>query len=519
LTTFASLGLAEPLLRAVTAEGYEIPTPIQAQAIAPLREGADLLGCAQTGTGKTAAFALPVLHRLIEGGVPARHQKRHIRALVLSPTRELAIQIRDSFETYGRGVHLRSAVVMGGVGQGSQVRALQQGVDILVATPGRLADLKNQGLIDVSRVEIFVVDEADRMLDMGFLPEVQRIASWLPEQRQTAMFSATMPGPIERLANTLLHKPVRIRIEPQKHREPLVETSVVHVHQQEKPDLIVSMIQKEAVSRAVVFTRTKHGADRVAKQLVKAGIPAEAMHGNKSQNARQRTLDAFRSKRPPILVATDLAARGLDVEDVSHVFNYDLPTEPETYVHRIGRTGRAGATGRAIAFCAPDERKALMDIERFLGKRVLVQQVEGFEPPAVQVRQPEVRPRNFQGVRRKSGFTGARREMQTATVNGGASGGNSGEGRAPRGLVEPTSPNGKRAFGKKPAAKPRPVGATSSAPTAGDSVYGSSRPRARKAAKRSGASGGGARPQGGYGGGASSGSGRPRSNRPRPSGA
>lgn len=518
MTTFASLGLAEPLLRAVTAEGYETPTPIQAQAISPLVKGADLLGCAQTGTGKTAAFALPVLHRLIEGGVPARHQKRHIRALVLAPTRELAIQIRDSFQTYGRGVHLRSAVVMGGVGQGAQVRALQQGVDILLATPGRLADLKNQGLVDVSRVEIFVVDEADRMLDMGFLPEVQRIASWLPQQRQTAMFSATMPGPIERLANTLLHKPVRIRIEPEKRREPQIETSVVHVHQQEKPELIVTMMQTEAISRAVVFTRTKHGADRVAKQLVKAGIPAEAMHGNKSQNARQRTLDAFRSKQPPVLVATDLAARGLDVEDVSHVFNYDLPTEPETYVHRIGRTGRAGATGRAIAFCSPDERKALLDIERFLGKRVLVQQVEGFEPPAVQVRQPEVRPRNFQGVRRKSGFTGARREMQAATAGAGVPAGRSGEGRAPRGMAEPTTANGKRAFGKKPAVKPRPVAATSGAPAAaGDGVYGSSRPRARKAAKRSGA--GGAKPQGGYGGGASSGSGRPRSNRPRPSGA
>jgi ATP-dependent RNA helicase RhlE len=483
-------------------------------------QGADLLGCAQTGTGKTAAFALPVLHRLIEGGVPPRHGKRFIRALILAPTRELAIQIRDSFTTYGSGVHLRSAVVMGGVGQGNQVRALQQGVDILVATPGRLADLKNQGLVDFSRVEIFVVDEADRMLDMGFLPEVQRIASWLPEQRQTAMFSATMPGPIEKLANTLLHKPVRIRIEPQKHREPLVETSVVHVHQQEKPDLIVSMIQNEAVSRAVVFTRTKHGADRVAKQLVKAGIPAEAMHGNKSQNARQRTLDAFRSNRPPVLVATDLAARGLDVEDVSHVFNYDLPTEPETYVHRIGRTGRAGATGKAIAFCAPDERRALMDIERFLGKRVLVQQVEGFEAPAVQVRQAEVRPKNFQGVRRKSGFTGGRREMQAATMNGGSSAGQSGEGRAPRAFSEPTTPNGKRAFGKKPAAKPRPVAATSGAPAAaGDGVYGSSRPRARKAAKRFGASSGGPKPQGGYGGGSSSSSGRPRSNRPRPSGA
>jgi ATP-dependent RNA helicase RhlE len=365
--SFSQLGLAQPILRAVASEGYTLPTPIQLQTIPHVVAGRDLLGCAQTGTGKTAAFALPVLHRL---STAKREGRRRIRVLVLSPTRELAAQIGESFRAYGRHTDLRHAVVYGGVGQQPQVRALQSGVEILIATPGRLCDLMNQGYIDLSPVEILVLDEADRMLDMGFLPDVRRVIAKLPAARQTLFFSATMPNEIERLANAILRDPVRVRIAPVKATAELISQSVYLVSKDEKPQLLQHYLTNEAISRAIVFTRTKHGADRVTRRLNRAGIQAEAMHGDKSQAARQRTLANFKSNRTHVLVATDVAARGIDVDNVSHVLNYDLPQEPETYLHRIGRTGRAGANGIAVSFCEHGERGQLRAIESVIRKQL-----------------------------------------------------------------------------------------------------------------------------------------------------
>ncbi|NUQ66223.1 MAG: DEAD/DEAH box helicase, partial [Pirellulales bacterium] len=363
---FSELGLSEPILRAVAAEGYAAPTPIQSEAIPHVLAGRDLLACAQTGTGKTAAFALPILHRLGDASQPQRHGRRRIRVLVLSPTRELASQIHESFRVYGQHTGLRSTVVFGGVGQQPQVRALQHGVDIVIATPGRLLDLMNQGFVDLSSVETFVLDEADRMLDMGFIPDVRRVVLRLPSRRQTLLFSATMPEAIGQLAATILRNPTRIRIAPVKATTELIDQSVVFVSRQNKPRCLADFLTTRAFSRALVFTRTKRGADRVARQLKQAGIRADAMHGNKSQSARQRSLADFKSNRTAVLVATDIAARGIDVEGISHVLNYDLPEEPETYVHRIGRTGRAGASGFAISFCDGEERKHLKAIERLI---------------------------------------------------------------------------------------------------------------------------------------------------------
>ena len=371
--SFEKLGLFEPILRAVVGEGYTTPTPIQSQAIPHVLAGRDLLGCAQTGTGKTAAFALPMLHRLTHGGNPPKGHGRRIRALVLSPTRELAGQIAESFRTYVQYTALRQTVIYGGVGQNPQTRAIKNGVDILVATPGRLIDLMNQGYIDLSHVEVFVLDEADRMLDMGFMPDVRHIISELPPHRQTLMFSATMPEPIERLAGAILRDPVRIRIAPVKATTELIEHAVYFVPRKQKSRLLANFLHSRAFTRALVFTRTKRGADQVAKHLNKSGIPADAIHGNKSQNARQRALDDFKSDRTHVLVATDIASRGIDVEGISHVLNYDLPDEPETYVHRIGRTGRAGATGRAVTLCDHDERNLLRAIERLIRQTLSVE--------------------------------------------------------------------------------------------------------------------------------------------------
>jgi ATP-dependent RNA helicase RhlE len=362
--TFAELGLAQPILRAVLAEGYEIPTPIQAQSIPHLMEGRDLLGSAQTGTGKTAAFALPILHRLTHAGNPAAGSGRRTRVLILAPTRELAAQIGDSLKVYGSGTTLRQAVIFGGVGQTPQVRALQRGVDILIATPGRLVDLMNQGYVDLTSVKTFVLDEADRMLDMGFMPDLRRVIAKLPTDRQTPA--------IEQLAHSILVNPVRVEIAPVKANTDLIEQSVCFVSKSQKSRLLVQFLKTKEVSRAIVFARTKRGADRIAQDLNRAGIASEAMHGNKSQSARQRTLASFKSNRPPVLVATDLAARGIDVDGVTHVFNFDLPHEPETYVHRIGRTGRAGAAGIAIAFCDSEERADLKAIERLLRRSIPV---------------------------------------------------------------------------------------------------------------------------------------------------
>ncbi len=370
--TFHELGLAEPILRAVAAEGYTTPTPIQSQAIPRVLAGHDVLGCAQTGTGKTAAFALPILHRLAHPPLPSRGQVRPIRVLVLAPTRELAVQIGQSFHGYGRYTGLRHTVVFGGVGQQPQTRALQAGVDILIATPGRLIDLMGQGFVDLGRVEMFVLDEADRMLDMGFIPDIRRVISHLPAQRQTVLFSATIPETIERLANAILRDPARIRVAPVQATTELIEQSVTFVPRQHKTRLLANFLSRRPVARALVFTRTKHGADRLARQLAQSGIDAGVLHGNKSQSARQKTLEDFKSNRTAVLVATDLAARDRR-GSISHVLNYDLPHEAEIYVHRIGRTGRAGVPGIAISFCDEEERKHLVAIERLIRQRLPVE--------------------------------------------------------------------------------------------------------------------------------------------------
>jgi ATP-dependent RNA helicase RhlE len=362
--SFAELELSETLLRAVREAEYEVATPIQTAAIPPLLAGRDLVGCAQTGTGKTAAFALPTLQRLSTQGSAPRERGRKIRCLVLAPTRELASQIGDSFRTYGRYTGLRHTVVFGGVGQNPQVRALAHGVDILVATPGRLLDLMNQGFVDLSRVETLILDEADQMLDMGFIHDLKRIVARVPRHRQTLLFSATMPSEIRRLAEQWLRDPIEVSVAPQSTPAERIQQSVYFVAKQSKADLLASYVQDQSARRTLVFTRTKHGADKLVRALERAGIRAAAIHGNKSQNARERALAQFKSQHPPVLVATDIAARGLDIDGVSHVVNFDLPMTPELYVHRIGRTGRAGAEGIAVTFCDREERPMLRQIER-----------------------------------------------------------------------------------------------------------------------------------------------------------
>jgi len=387
--SFRELGLAEPLLRAVDAEGYVAPTPIQSASIPHLLAGRDLLGTAQTGTGKTAAFALPILHRLLT--TPPRQSTRRamIRALVVSPTRELASQIGDSFRAYSGETGLRHTTIFGGVGQGPQVRALRDGVDILVATPGRLLDLLDRGHADLKRVEILVLDEADRMLDMGFLPDVRRIVHHLPARRQTILLSATMPQPIAALADSLLHNPARVRIAPVAATATLIEQSVCFLEARHKPRALARFIKTRPIERALVFTRTKRGADRVVRDLAQSGIRATAIHGNKSQSNRERALANFKSRHTPILIATDIAARGIDVEGISHVLNYDLPHEPETYVHRIGRTGRAGASGIAVSFCDQAERKLLKAIERLTRTALAVENSLPIDEQAT-TRMPEI---------------------------------------------------------------------------------------------------------------------------------
>ena len=373
-TSFATLGLSRPICAAVAAAGYETPTPIQIQAIPDVLAGRDLLGCAQTGTGKTAAFALPILHHLAErrGGPRNRHDQRVLRVLVLAPTRELAAQIGASFGLYGRGTGLRHHVIFGGVGKAPQKRALRAGLDILVATPGRLLDLMGEGLVDLSRIDHFVLDEADRMLDMGFVRDVRRIVSAIPRDRQTLLFSATMPDEIRKLSRELLRDPLHVAVDPVASTREPTSQAVYFVEKQEKLTLLLSILGDRAldVDRALVFTRTKHGANKVAKKLDGASVSAAAIHGNKSQSARERALDGFKRGHLRVLVATDIAARGIDIKELSHVINYDLPNEPESYVHRVGRTGRAGLSGAAISFCATDERPYLRDIERLTRRRL-----------------------------------------------------------------------------------------------------------------------------------------------------
>ena len=369
--TFNELNLSAPLLRAVAEAGYESPSPIQASAIPPVLAGRDLMGCAQTGTGKTAAFALPMLDRLTAN--PAK-KKGAVRALILTPTRELALQIGESFEMYGKYLSLRSTVIFGGVGQAPQVAAIKKGVDILIACPGRLNDLVGQGLIDLGSIEIFVLDEADRMLDMGFVHDVKKVIAKLPKVRQNLMFSATMPKEIEQLAAGILHDPAFVKVDPVSSTVDRIDQSLYFVEKGNKKFLLPWLIQNlnPPVQNALVFSRTKHGADKIAKDLNKQGIPAAAIHGNKSQSARVAALEGFKAGKTKVLVATDIAARGIDISELSHVFNYDLPEVPETYVHRIGRTARAGADGTAVSFCAPEEKEYLAGIEKLNRRQIPV---------------------------------------------------------------------------------------------------------------------------------------------------
>ncbi len=368
--TFEELNLIPPILKALTAQGYETPTPIQEQSIGVVLEGKDLLGTAQTGTGKTAAFALPILQLLYKSSpAPKGHR---LRALVLSPTRELAIQIKDSFISYGRFLGLKSTVVYGGVSQVPQVSAIRSGVDILIATPGRLLDLMNQKLISLSDVHYFVLDEADHMLDMGFIIDVKKIIADMPTERQTLMFSATMPQEILSLAASILKIPARVAIDPVTTTVDSTAQFMYFVEKHNKKNLLIHLLKNEEIESALVFSRTKHGADKIVEDLKRVGIDAEAIHGNKSQSARQLALNNFKAKKTKVLIATDIAARGIDVVELSHVINYDLPNVPETYVHRIGRTGRAGLSGIALSFCDEDEVGCLRDIQKLTGQKIPV---------------------------------------------------------------------------------------------------------------------------------------------------
>ncbi len=374
---FENLNLVPPILRALQEEGYTTPTPIQAQAIPFLLQRHDLLGCAQTGTGKTAAFAIPILQLLSE---EKSEQRRPIRALILTPTRELAIQIEESFKAYGRHLDLRHAVIFGGVSQHAQTETLRRGVDILVATPGRLLDLMQQRFISLQQVKMFILDEADRMLDMGFIHDVKKVIQQLPSQRQTLLFSATMPKEIQGLADSILKNPKYVEVTPVASTADTITQSVFLVERKDKPALLRFLLKDKNIKTALVFSRTKHGADKIAKYLNEQGVRTEAIHGNKSQNARQRALTNFKAQTTRVLVATDIAARGIDIDELTHVINFDLPNIPETYVHRIGRTGRAGASGIAFSFCDVEEVPFLKDINKLIAKQIPI--VESHPFPA-----------------------------------------------------------------------------------------------------------------------------------------
>jgi len=407
---FKKLSLIEPILKAVAEEGYTIPTPIQEQAIPLVLSGRDLLGCAQTGTGKTAAFAIPIL-QILHGQKPLQPG---IKVLILTPTRELAIQIGESFVAYGKYTGIRHTVIFGGVPQQAQTNALRRGVDVLIATPGRLLDLMSQGYIHLDQLKTFVLDEADRMLDMGFIHDVKKIIAKLPQKRQTLFFSATMPPEIQKLANVLLTHPAKVEVTPPASTVDKIEQSLYFVGKQEKPELLIHLLRETIVVNALVFTRTKHGADKVVKFLQRSQVRAAAIHGNKSQNARQGALSDFKNGQIRVLVATDIAARGIDIDELSHVINFEMPNIPETYVHRIGRTGRAGKAGIAISFCSVEERTELRDIQKLIGKNIPVIHEHPFvlsatvqQPPAIrQSRQSSFRTnRNFNSQNNGGGNT------------------------------------------------------------------------------------------------------------------
>ena len=382
MIAFGDLGLAAPIQTALADEGYTTPTPIQAQAIPLCMEGRDLLGIAQTGTGKTAAFALPILDRIAK--TPRANAPKTARALILAPTRELAVQIVDGFKAYGRHINFKGALVLGGVGQNPQVQSLARGVDVLVATPGRLLDLIAQGHLRLDQTEILVLDEADRMLDMGFIQPVRKIVAAMPKTRQTLFFSATMPPEVEKLARDILNDPAKIEVTPQATTVDRIEQKLFYVEQQNKKHLMLDLLKDDSMKRVMIFTRTKHGANRVAEELDEGGINAGIIHGNKSQNARQAALNAFKAGKARVLVATDIASRGIDVDNVTHVINYELPDDAESYVHRIGRTARAGNSGIALSFCAIGERALLRDVERITRQAIDVVDAHPFksETPA-----------------------------------------------------------------------------------------------------------------------------------------
>lgn len=402
---FKDLKLIPQLLKAVEHEGYDVPSPVQEAAIPPALEGRDVLGCAQTGTGKTAAFALPILHNLM---LTKKSGEKKIRSLILTPTRELAIQIFESFKSYGRNLPLKATAIFGGVSAVPQIDALEKGIDVLIATPGRLWDLITQKKIDLSFVQIFVLDEADRMLDMGFVHDVKRIIGLLPNERQTLFFSATMPPEINSLVASILKNPVKVAVTPISSTVDTIEQSVYFVDKDNKQKLLIHLLKNAEIVSALVFTRTKHGADKVVKELVRAGIAAAAIHGNKSQGARQTALQNFKSGEIRVLVATDIAARGIDIDELSHVFNYDLPNIPETYVHRIGRTGRAGLGGIAIAFCNIEEKEYLNDIEQLINKQVPVVKEHPYPMQIFTIapkEKPQPRPSRSQGDRPRNAKT------------------------------------------------------------------------------------------------------------------
>ncbi|RYY60315.1 MAG: DEAD/DEAH box helicase, partial [Chitinophagaceae bacterium] len=431
---FEQLGLSEPILRALKTEGYTTPTPIQEQSIPIVLKGYDLIGLAQTGTGKTAAFALPILDILHEDDKNTRGYK-HIRTLILTPTRELASQIGDSFAAYGRHTGLKHEVIFGGVSQVPQVQSLRIGTDVLIATPGRLLDLMNQGYVHLDYLEIFVLDEADRMLDMGFIHDVKKVIKVLPVDRQTLFFSATMPKEVSSLAESILYKPERVEVAPVSSTAETVDQSIYYVNGKDKIDLLVHLLQEHKIQRTLVFARTKHGADKLAKNLKKAGIRADAIHGDKSQGARQNALASFKEGKLKVLVATDIAARGIDVDALTHVINYDLPNIPESYVHRIGRTGRAGASGIAFSFVNGEERAYLKDIQKLINKQIPVAEHPYTDHNPVTDAAPKAQGGRGGGGNRNRGGGGGNRGGGGGN-RGGGSGGHrprSGEGRAQRG--------------------------------------------------------------------------------------
>jgi ATP-dependent RNA helicase RhlE len=402
--TFEQLHLIPQILEALSQEGYVTPTPIQEKAIPIVLAGRDLLGCAQTGTGKTAAFSIPIIQNL--QAKPRTPGRRPIKALVLTPTRELAIQIDQSFESYGHLTHLRHTVIFGGVSQQPQTNALNQGVDVLVATPGRLLDLISQKLVDLRQLDYFVLDEADRMLDMGFIHDIKRILPLLPKQRQTLFFSATMPPEIAELADSILQNPEKVAITPPSSTVDMIDQSLYFVEKNDKKPLLIELLKNKDITSALVFSRTKHGADKIARFLVQAGISADAIHGEKSQNARQRALNNFKDHKIKVLVATDIAARGIDIDELSHVFNNDLPEVPETYVHRIGRTGRAGNNGTAISFCSSDEMQQLKDIQKLIGKQIPVIENHNYVSDLATIAQYQAKAKVAEKEKAKKKWTG-----------------------------------------------------------------------------------------------------------------